>query len=81
VLSAPMLRGAGLLQKLREGEGDSTELTEVEVGRRGGRVVPVMERIGGGGRNSTGVAFRARRGGDDDGNELWRWRPGCCALL
>jgi hypothetical protein len=23
-----------------------------------------------------GGAFRARRGGDEDGNELWRWRPG-----
>jgi hypothetical protein len=70
-----------LLQNLGEGEDDSTELTEVEVGRRGGGVVPATERIGGGGRSSMGVAFRARRGGDDGGNELWRWRPGCCALL
>jgi hypothetical protein len=71
----------GLLRKLGEGEGDSAELTEVEVGRRGGGVVPTTERIGGGGWSSTGVAFRVRRGGDDDGNELWRWRPGCCTLL
>jgi hypothetical protein len=71
----------GLLRKLGEGEGDSAELTEVEVWRCGGRIVPATEMIGGGGRSSTSVAFRARRGGDDDGNELWRWRPGCCALL
>jgi hypothetical protein len=47
----------GLLQKLGEGEGDSTELTEVRVGLRGGGVVSVTERIGGGGRSSTSVAF------------------------
>jgi hypothetical protein len=41
----------------------------------------MTERIGGGGRSLTGVAFRARRRRDDDGNELWRWRSGCCALL
>jgi hypothetical protein len=41
----------------------------------------MMKRGGGSGQSSTGVAFRVRRGGDDDGNELWGWRPGCCALL
>jgi hypothetical protein len=71
----------GLLRKLGEGEGDSAELTEVRVGWRGGGVVPARERIGGGGRSSTGATFRARRGGDDDGNKLWRWRLGYCALL
>jgi hypothetical protein len=71
----------GLLRILREGEGNSTELTEVKVGRRGGGVMPATKRIGGSGRSLIGVAFRARRGGDDGGNELWRWRPGCCALL
>jgi hypothetical protein len=71
----------GLLQNLGEGEGDSAELTEVGVGWRGGGVVPATERIGNGGQSSTGVAFRARRGGDDDGNELWKWRLGCCTLL
>jgi hypothetical protein len=71
----------GLLRNLGEGEGESVELTEVGVGRRSGGVVPATERIGGGGRSSTGATFRARRGGDDNGNELWRWQPGCCALL
>jgi hypothetical protein len=47
----------GLLRKLGEGEGDSTELTEVRVGLRGGGVMPATERIGGGGRSSTSVAF------------------------
>jgi hypothetical protein len=61
--------------------GGWQELTVVRVGRRGGGVIPAMERIGDGGRSSTGAAFRARRGGDDDGNELWMWWPGCCALL
>jgi hypothetical protein len=41
----------------------------------------VTERIGGGGRSSKSTAFWVRRGGDDEGNALWRWRPGCCALL
>jgi hypothetical protein len=27
------------------------------------------------------MAFQARRGGYDDGNEVWRWRLGCGALL
>jgi hypothetical protein len=71
----------GLLRILGEGEGNSTELTEVKVGRRSGGVMPATKRIGGGGRSSIGAAFRATRGGDDGGNELWRWRLGCCALL
>jgi hypothetical protein len=79
-LTGALGRG-GLLRKLGEGEGDSAELTEVGVGWRSGGVMPVIERIGGGGRSSTSTAFRARRGGDDEGNALWRWRPGCCTLL
>jgi hypothetical protein len=47
----------GLLRKLGEGECDSAELTEVEVWRRGGEVVPPTERIGGGGQSSMGAAF------------------------
>jgi hypothetical protein len=47
----------GLLRKLGEGEGDSTELTEVRVGLRGGGVMPATKRIDGGGRSSTSVAF------------------------
>jgi hypothetical protein len=47
----------GLLRKLGEGEGDSAELTEIRVGRRGGGVMPATERIGGGGQSSTGAAF------------------------
>jgi hypothetical protein len=66
----------GLLRKLGEGEGDSAELTEVRVGQRGGGVMPTTEKIGGDGWSSMGVAFQARRGGDDDGNELWSWWPG-----
>jgi hypothetical protein len=57
------------------------ELTEVGVGRCGGGVMPATERICCSGQSSMGVAFRVRRGGDDDGNELWRWRPRCCTLL
>jgi hypothetical protein len=71
----------GLLRKLGEREGNSAELTEVGVGWRNGGVVPVTKRIGGGGQSSTSTAFRARRGGDDEGNALWRWRSGCCTLL
>jgi hypothetical protein len=57
VENADALGRGGLLRNLGEGEGDSTEFTEVEVWRRGGGVVPATERIGGGGRSSTGAAF------------------------
>jgi hypothetical protein len=57
------------------------ELTEVGAGRCSVVVVLATERIGGGGRSSMGTTFRVRRGGDDNGNEVSRWRPGCCALL
>jgi hypothetical protein len=72
---------AGVEHTGAPGEGDSMELHEVRVGWRSGGVVPVTERIGGGGRSSTSTAFRARRGADDEDNALWRWRSGCCALL
>jgi hypothetical protein len=81
-LSTLVLRGTGAYcESVGRVEGDSMELHEVRVGWRSGGVVPVTERIGGGGRSSTSTAFRARRGADDEENALWRWRSGCCALL
>jgi hypothetical protein len=48
----------GLLRKHGEGEGDSAELTGVEVLQRGGGVMPATVRIGGGGQSSLGAAGR-----------------------
>jgi hypothetical protein len=77
-LSAPALWGMGdCCESLMRERANPRSSSRLELGG----VVPAMERIGDGGRSSMGTAFRARRGGDDDGNEFWRSRPGCCALL
>jgi hypothetical protein len=54
---AGALGHGGLLRKLGEEEGESMELAEVGVGRHGGGVMPTTERIGDGGRSSTGATF------------------------
>jgi hypothetical protein len=75
-LSAPVLRVAGACcENLGRERATPRSTLRSELGSA------VAERIGGGGQSSMGAAFRARRGGDDDGNDLWRSRPGCCTLL
>jgi hypothetical protein len=70
-----------LLQLHREGEEDEWVVNVGSVGRRGDRAGPAAVMDGDGMKGSVGWQLEARRRNEDNGNGLWRWRPGLGSLF
>jgi hypothetical protein len=64
-----------------EGEEDEGVHTPSGVWRRGDCAGPAVVMDGGGAKSSMGRHLEAQRRNEDNGNGLWRWRPGLGFLL